>query len=103
MATFLSTNSGLASRFPNVFNFADYSYADLARILRSTAQDKGFSIEERIDEDKSVELMRRCIKPAEIPKGNGRLVRNVVEAAIAKQTNRVFNMGTVSKGTVRER
>ncbi|KAL3915409.1 MAG: hypothetical protein SGPRY_007232, partial [Prymnesium sp.] len=33
-----------------------------------------------------------------VSKGNGRLVRNMVEAAIARQTNRVFSLGTVSRG-----
>jgi hypothetical protein len=32
MATFLSTNSGLTSRFPNVFAFADYVSAELAKV-----------------------------------------------------------------------
>ena len=41
MTTFIQTNSGLSSRFPNVFTFSDYSYEDLAGILRSTAEEKG--------------------------------------------------------------
>jgi len=102
MQTFLSTNSGLSSRFPNVFNFADYSYDDLARILRSTASDKGFTLHDATlgDEAALGALVRRCIRPGEIPKGNGRLVRNLVEAAIARQTNRVFQLGTCSKATL---
>jgi len=100
MTTFLATNSGLSSRFPNVFNFADYSYEDLAGILKSTANEKGFTIDEAISEAGLVTLVQRCIKAAEIAKGNGRLVRNMVEAAIARQTNRVFSMNTVSRGTL---
>ena len=100
MTSFLSTNSGLSSRFPNVFQFADYSYPELAGILRTTTVEKGFQLDECIDEERSVQLVQKCIKPGEIPKGNGRLVRNMVEAAIARQTNRVFNMGTVSRGTL---
>jgi len=100
MTTFISTNSGLSSRFPNVFNFADYSYADLAGILRSTANEKGFTLDESITTEGTVSLVQKCIKAGEIPKGNGRLVRNMVEAAIARQTNRVFNLGTVSRGTL---
>lgn len=30
MATFMSTNCGLSSRFPNVFSFADYSFVEMA-------------------------------------------------------------------------
>ena len=33
-------------------------------------------------------------------KGNGRLVRNMVERAIQHQTDRVFTMGTVTKATL---
>jgi SpoVK/Ycf46/Vps4 family AAA+-type ATPase len=100
MTTFLATNSGLSSRFPNVFNFADYSYADLASILRTTANEKGFTVDESLSEAGLLSLVQRCIRAAEIPKGNGRLVRNIVEAAIARQTNRVFSLGTVSRGTL---
>ena len=102
MQTFLSTNSGLASRFPNVFNFADYSFDDLARILRSSASEKGFTLHDDTlgDDERLGALVRRCIRPAEIPKGNGRVVRNLVEAAIARQTNRVFKLGTCSKATL---
>ena len=102
MQTFLSTNSGLSSRFPNVFNFADYSYDHLAYILRSTAREKGFALDDETlgGEEQLGRLVRRCIKPPEIPKGNGRLVRNLVEAAISRQTNRVFQVGTCSKATL---
>ena len=34
MTTFLQTNSGLTSRFPNVFSFADYSPQEMAGIAR---------------------------------------------------------------------
>ena len=101
MAAFLSTNSGLASRFPNVFNFADYTHEEMAGILRSVTIEKGFTLDENLDdEDKLVPLVHRCVKSGEIAKGNGRLVRNMVEAAIARQTNRVFALGTVTRGTL---
>ena len=34
MTTFLNTNPGLPSRFPNSFNFADYTHDEMAQILR---------------------------------------------------------------------
>ena len=34
MTTFLNTNPGLPSRFPNTFNFADYTSEEMAQILR---------------------------------------------------------------------
>ena len=45
-------------------------------------------------------MVMRSVKSGEIAKGNGRLVRNMVEAAIARQTNRVFALGTVTRGTL---
>merc|ERR1719238_2599605 len=100
MTTFLSTNSGIASRFPNVFNFADYTHEEMAGILRSVAIEKGFTLDESLTDDRLVPMVRTMVKSGEIAKGNGRLVRNLVEAAIARQTNRVFNLGTVTRGTL---
>merc|ERR1719359_2542109 len=58
MAAFLSTNSGLASRFPNVFNFADYSTEEMAGILKSVAIDKGFTLDESLEaEDRLMPLV----------------------------------------------
>ena len=91
---------GLASRFPNVFNFADYTHEEMAGILRSVAIEKGFTLDEVLSDDRLVPLVTRCIKPGEVSKGNGRLMRNMVEAAIARQTNRVFALGTVTRGTL---
>ena len=54
MATFISTNSGLASRFPNVFNFADYTHEEMAGILRSVAIEKGFTLADDLTHDKLV-------------------------------------------------
>ena len=100
MTTFMTTNSGLASRFPNVFNFADYTHDEMGGILRAVAIEKGFSLDESLTEDKVTAIVKSKIKAGEAAKGNGRLVRNMVEAAIAKQTNRVFNLGTVTRGTL---
>lgn len=100
MSTFLSTNSGLSSRFPNVFNFADYTPEEMAGILVQIAEEKGFQLDDNLSPTRLTALVQQCIKPAEVSKGNGRLVRNLVEAAISRQTNRVFSMGTVSRGTL---
>lgn len=100
MTTFISTNSGLTSRFPNVFNFADYTHEEMGGILRAVAVEKGFTLDESLDDDAVVSLVKTHVKSGEAAKGNGRLIRNMVEAAIARQTNRVFNMGTVTRGTL---
>merc|ERR1719271_1260436 len=62
MQSFLSSNSGLASRFPNVFNFADYTHEEMAGILRSVAVEKGFTIDEALTDATLVPLVQRMVK-----------------------------------------
>ena len=100
MASFISSNSGLASRFPNTFNFADYTHEEMAGILRSVAIEKGFTLAEDLSQEAVVAMVKRSVKAGEASKGNGRLIKNMVEAAIARQTNRVFQLGTVTRGTL---
>jgi len=47
-----------------------------------------------------VALVQRSIKAGEVSKGNGRLVRNLVERAMGRQTDRVFAAGTVKKASL---
>ena len=82
MTTFLNTNPGLPSRFPNSFNFADYTHDEMAQILRHVVVSKGFELPEELAQEALVALVRQCIKPGEVSKGNGRLVRNMVARAI---------------------
>ena len=42
MTTFLNSNSGLSSRFPNTFQFADYSPEEMAGITRQPVAETGF-------------------------------------------------------------
>jgi SpoVK/Ycf46/Vps4 family AAA+-type ATPase len=100
MASFVASNSGLSSRFPNVFNFADYTSEEMAGILKSVAIEKGFTLADDLAHDQLVAMVKRSVKAGEAAKGNGRLIKNMVEAAIARQTNRVFQMGTVTRGTL---
>jgi SpoVK/Ycf46/Vps4 family AAA+-type ATPase len=100
MTTFVASNSGLTSRFPNVFNFADYTHEEMAGILRTVTVEKGFTLDEALDDAAVVRIVKSHVKAGEAAKGNGRLMRNMVEAAIARQTNRVFSMGTVTRGTL---
>ena len=59
-----------------------------------------FTLDDVLGEEALVALVRASVRAGEAAKGNGRLVRNLVEAAIARQTNRVFSLGTVSRGTL---
>ena len=64
------------------------------------AIEKGFTLADDLAHDQLVQLVKRSVKAGEASKGNGRLIKNMVEAAIARQTNRVFQMGTVTRGTL---
>ena len=39
---------------------------------------RGFELPEELPQEAVVSLVRQCIKPGEVSKGNGRLVRNMV-------------------------
>lgn len=89
MEEFLTANSGLRSRFPNIIEFPDYTGEELLEIAKLTCAGKGY----RLDEG--------CLAPLEHwfemvqqsrarEAGNGRLVRNKIEEAILAQSRRVM-------------
>ncbi len=88
MQLFLSSNSGLASRFPNQIEFPDYTGEELYRITLSIAKSKGYNLDESCREvliawyDKQQELDAAT-------NGNGRMARNVLEKAILNQARRL--------------
>ena len=57
MTTFLNTNPGLPSRFPNTFNFADYTSDEMAQILKQVVVSKGFELPEELAQDALVALV----------------------------------------------
>ncbi len=85
---------------PNTFNFADYTAEEMALILARLVVERGFELDEALTPPKLVEVVAQSVRAGEASKGNGRLVRTLVERAIQRQTDRVFGMGTVSRGTL---
>lgn len=49
MAEFLTANSGLKSRFPNIIEFPDYTGEELLAIAKLQAGGKGYTLDERCD------------------------------------------------------
>ncbi len=88
MQLFLSSNSGLASRFPNQIEFPDYTGEELYRITLSIAKSKGYNLDESCrevlikwyDEQQAADAATN---------GNGRMARNVLEKAILNQAKRL--------------
>ena len=90
MATFLTANSGLQSRFPNIIEFPDYSGEELTEIAQINATSRGY----RLSEDAKAALLDYfCVVQAmdDRSSGNGRLARNVIESAILAQSRRVLD------------
>ncbi len=86
MEVFLTSNSGLRSRFPKSVHFDDYSEEELLKIAISIARHKDYIIDGAVLEP----LKKFLGAKNKDERSNGRLARNVVEAAIIKQSGRVF-------------
>lgn len=89
MELFLTANSGLKSRFPNIIQFPDYRGEELTAIAKLTAKGKGYQVTEQAAAALTEYF---CVVQAmeNRESGNGRLARNVVERAILAQSKRVI-------------
>lgn len=88
MEVFLTSNSGLKSRFPNVIHFKDYTAEELLLIAKSIAKSKEYTILPECDEP-LLAYFDKVQKDDSKISGNGRLARNKVEEAILQQSRRV--------------
>ena len=88
METFLTANSGLASRFPNRIEFPDYTAVELLQITRVLAKNKGYTLAEACTEPLLGYYARWQATDARTA-GNGRLARNTLEKAIFHQSRRL--------------
>lgn len=91
MAEFIKTNPGLSSRFPLQIEFPDYTASEMASIASIMIQARGFKVGANV-----VQLLEGYYETKQIPgkndSGNGRLVRNTLEAAIRKQAERLADL-----------
>ncbi|WP_156076709.1 AAA family ATPase [Faecalibacterium prausnitzii] len=88
METFLTANSGLASRFPNRIEFPDYTAEELLQITQVLAKNKGYTLAEVCTEPLLGYYARWQAADARTA-GNGRLARNTLEKAIFHQSRRL--------------
>ena len=88
MQQFLGANSGLASRFPNQIEFADYTADQLWQIAGSIAKGKGYALDAGCEGPLKAYFARKQAEDAG-KNGNGRMARNVVERAILNQGKRL--------------
>ena len=88
METFLTANSGLASRFPNRIEFPDYTAVELLQITQVLAKNKSYTLAEACTEPLLGYYARWQAADARTA-GNGRLARNTLEKAIFHQSRRL--------------
>jgi len=86
MARFMASNPGLASRFPTTVRFPDYTDDELVAIFATMATSAGYLLE-----DGALDVVLALLKatPRDRTFGNGRLMRNVLDRAIAMQAQRL--------------
>lgn len=97
MQRFLTSNPGVASRFPKTLTFADYDDAELMQIFRLITGEQGFLVGDGVEE------RVRALFPAPRPAGfgNGRFVRNVFEETVSIQAERIVALDDPSPEQIR--
>ncbi|SMQ78410.1 AAA+-type ATPase, SpoVK/Ycf46/Vps4 family [Bacillus sp. OV166] len=90
METFLKSNPGLRSRFPFIVEFPDYTPKEMLDIMLINAKQREYVIDPAIHEG-LIDLFATKQIPGRNDSGNGRLVRNLIEEAIRKQSVRIIN------------
>lgn len=96
MGSWIKTNPGLQSRFPQRFVFEDYSAPELLSILRSLAKNQDY----RFARSASVHLeqvLAHACQSRDKFFGNGRYARNLFESAVRRQAGRVINLESASR------
>ena len=89
MERFMSSNPGLASRFPKTLTFDDYDDDELFAIFALIAAPAGL----RSSADGVEEVVRSLIPNPHPPGfGNGRFMRNVFEEAVSIQAERLVDL-----------
>lgn len=97
MDELLEVNPGLHSRISQVFTFEDYSSEEMVEISQLIARNNGYTIDQAVLRELPEYFNQHQIK-GRTDGGNGRLARQVVEAAITKQAVRILGDATVQAG-----
>ena len=82
MEEFLTANSGLKSRFPNIIEFPDYTAQELLAITESIVKGKGYRLDPACGAPLLAYFERMQQEGDPRTNGNGRMARNKVEEAV---------------------
>jgi stage V sporulation protein K len=96
MATFIGSNPGLQSRFSRVIEFPDYTADELLLIADSMVKQHNFVFDDRARAPLGHVLRERSMH-SEVSFGNARGVRNLFEAIIGAQANRIVKIDNPSR------
>ena len=96
MGDFIHANPGLESRFNKYFYFEDYDGGQLAEIFRSVCAKNGYELDDAADKA-AADAFELMYQRRDENFGNARDVRNIFEAAVARQANRVAAMEAPGK------
>ncbi len=88
MEEFLTANSGLRSRFPNIIEFPDYTAEELLKIAKSITKGKGYRLDPACDAPLLAYFEKAQREGDPRTNGNGRMARNKVEEAILNCSRR---------------
>jgi hypothetical protein len=93
MGQLLDHNPGIRSRFPRTIDFPDYSDDELVRIFESLCAKSHYTLDDGV---RAAARARFAAEPRGKGFGNGRLARNLFEAAVAHQASRVVDLPDVT-------
>lgn len=101
MDDFLNSNPGLKSRFSKSIMFEDYSVDELFSIFRGFCKPYGMSLS--LEAEKAVtSYLQWLVQHKSANFANGREMRNLFEAALANQANRLAALTEISNDELNE-
>jgi SpoVK/Ycf46/Vps4 family AAA+-type ATPase len=96
MDEFISSNPGLRSRFNKFIHFEDYTPEQLTRIFKSFCEKAEFKLTAGAEE-KLTAVFTLLTTLRDESFGNARTARNLFEAAISKQANRIVSLPEINE------
>ena len=96
MDDFLSSNPGLRSRFNKFVHFEDYTAEQLKQIFISFGKKADYKLS-LAAEERLMEVFKALCAHRDESFGNARLARNMFEATISRQANRIVSLPEINE------